>query len=37
MLLKAFILGGIYLPIGQLLMDLTPYNITPGISGRLCG
>ncbi|MGI6144151.1 MAG: stage V sporulation protein AE [Clostridia bacterium] len=29
MLLKAFILGGLICVIGQLLMDLTPFNITP--------
>jgi stage V sporulation protein AE len=28
-LLKAFILGGLLCVIGQLLMDLTPFNITP--------
>jgi len=28
-LLKAFILGGLICVIGQLLMDLTPFNITP--------
>lgn len=29
-LLKAFVLGGLLCVVGQLLMDLTPYNITPG-------
>lgn len=29
MLLKAFFLGGIICAIGQLLMDITPFNITP--------
>jgi len=29
-LLKAFILGGFICLIGQLLMDLTPFNVTPG-------
>lgn len=29
-LLKAFVLGGLICVIGQLLMDLTPYSITPG-------
>jgi len=28
-LLKAFILGGLICVIGQLLIDLTPFNITP--------
>lgn len=28
-LLKAFVLGGLICLIGQLLMDLTPFNITP--------
>lgn len=30
MLLKAFVLGGLICVIGQLIMDLTPFNITPG-------
>lgn len=30
MIIKAFLLGGIICMIGQLLMDLTPFNITPG-------
>ena len=30
MIIKAFLLGGIICVIGQLLMDLTPFNITPG-------
>ena len=30
LLLKAFVLGGLICVIGQLLMDLTPFNITPG-------
>lgn len=30
MIIKAFLLGGIICAIGQLLMDLTPFNITPG-------
>jgi len=29
-LLKAFALGGAICALGQLLMDLTPFNITPG-------
>lgn len=29
-IIKAFILGGAICLIGQLLMDLTPFNITPG-------
>lgn len=29
-LLKAFLLGGAICALGQLLMDLTPFNITPG-------
>jgi len=29
-LVKAFILGGALCAFGQLLMDLTPFNITPG-------
>lgn len=29
-IMKAFILGGIICAIGQLLMDLTPFNVTPG-------
>jgi stage V sporulation protein AE len=28
--LRAFLLGGIICAIGQLIMDLTPFNITPG-------
>jgi len=28
-LIKAFIVGGVLCAIGQLLMDLTPFNITP--------
>lgn len=30
MLLKAFLVGGVICLIGQLLMDLTSYKITPG-------
>lgn len=29
-LFKAFALGGVICALGQLLMDLTPFNITPG-------
>lgn len=29
-ILLAFIIGGLICVIGQLIMDLTPYNITPG-------
>lgn len=29
LLLKAFIIGGILCAIGQLLIDMTPFNITP--------
>lgn len=29
MLLKAFLVGGIICLVGQLIMDLTPYNVTP--------
>ncbi len=29
-LLRAFLLGGVICAVGQLLMDLTPFNITPG-------
>ncbi|HHY06077.1 MAG TPA: SpoVA/SpoVAEb family sporulation membrane protein [Clostridia bacterium] len=29
-LLKAFVLGGLLCALGQLLIDLTPFNITPG-------
>lgn len=29
-IMKAFILGGVICAIGQLLMDLTPFNVTPG-------
>lgn len=29
-LLKAFIIGGILCAVGQLLIDLTPFNVTPG-------
>ncbi|MGI6588520.1 MAG: SpoVA/SpoVAEb family sporulation membrane protein [Peptococcia bacterium] len=29
-LIKAFVLGGLLCAIGQLLIDLTPFNITPG-------
>jgi stage V sporulation protein AE len=29
-LAKAFILGGIICALGQLLMDLTPFEVTPG-------
>ncbi|MBZ4652680.1 MAG: Stage sporulation protein [Peptococcaceae bacterium] len=29
-LIKAFLVGGALCLIGQLLMDLTPFNITPG-------
>jgi len=27
---KAFLLGGLICALGQLIMDLTPFNITPG-------
>ncbi|MCR4420763.1 MAG: stage V sporulation protein AE [Clostridia bacterium] len=30
MLLKAFLLGGLICLIGQLIMDLTPFNVTTG-------
>lgn len=30
LLLKAFIVGGVLCLIGQLIMDLTPFNVTPG-------
>ena len=29
-LLKAFLLGGAICAVGQILMDMTPFNITPG-------
>lgn len=29
-IIKAFLLGGMLCAIGQLLMDLTPFNVTPG-------
>lgn len=30
LLVKAFIIGGLICLIGQLIMDLTPFNVTPG-------
>ena len=38
-LLKAFLLGGLLCVLGQLLIDLTPFNITPGhiLVGYVCG
>ncbi|MGI6606138.1 MAG: stage V sporulation protein AE [Peptococcia bacterium] len=30
MLIRSFVLGGLICVIGQLIMDLTPFNITPG-------
>ncbi|MDX9871912.1 MAG: stage V sporulation protein AE [Clostridia bacterium] len=30
LLLKAFILGGVICALGQILMDFTPFNVTPG-------
>lgn len=30
MLIRSFVLGGLICAIGQLIMDLTPFNITPG-------
>ncbi|MBC7343173.1 MAG: stage V sporulation protein AE [Clostridia bacterium] len=39
MLLKAFLIGGLICLIGQLIMDLTPYKITPAhiLVGYVCG
>ena len=29
-LIRAFFLGGVICAVGQILMDLTPFNVTPG-------